>query len=196
MVDTSTSTAPVETQAEWDSRVLATLYRLVFATPDRELAGVLVGSSPVGAGGGLPVIRAAIPATQAFLPGQAALFSHHTWAQVYDAMARHYGGLEAVGWYVSRPGQGTGLTEADVANHGRWFSRPDQILLVVDSRSHRAAIYVWSGRGLVRLTEGPVARRYTRPPRASFPYAGVSLLSVIGMAAGAIAFLVSQALGG
>lgn len=196
MVDTEPSTVAVEPPAEWDSKVLAALYQLAFATPDREVAGVLVGSVREGPRGGLPVVQAAIPATQGFAPGQAALFSHQTWAQVYDAMARHYRGLEAVGWYVSRPGQGTGLTDADIANHGHWFSRRDQILLMVDSRSHRAAIYVWSGRGLVRLTEGPVARRYTRPARPGFPYAGVSLLSVVGMAAGAIAFLVSQVIGG
>jgi hypothetical protein len=187
--------ATLETPAEWDSELLRALYRLVFSAPDREVAGALVGSPPDGSAGDLPVVRAAIPATQGFAPGQASLFGHEIWAAIHDAMARHYEGLETVGWYVSRPGRGTEPTEADVANHRRWFARPEQVLLVVDSRSHRAAIYGWSAAGLVRYTEGPVARRYTRPAKPGFPLAALALLAVIGVVIGALAFLVVQAIG-
>jgi hypothetical protein len=188
----SVADAPVE----WDHGLLKVLYGLLFSAPDRELAGVLVGVPPEGSHAGLPLVRAAIPATQGFIPGRAALFVHQTWAQVHQAMARHYQGLETVGWYVSRPGQGTGLTEVDVLNHRRWFSRPDQVLFVADSISHRAAVYAWASGRLVQVTEGPVAPRYTQPPRLRFPVAWISLLTVPGFALGAIAFIVAQALGG
>jgi hypothetical protein len=188
----STADPPVE----WDDGLLKVLYGLVFSAPDREVAGVLVGVPPEGSRTGLPLVRAAIPATQGFIVGQAALFVHQTWAQVHATMARHYPGLETVGWYVSRPGQGTALTQADALNHRRWFSRPDQILFVVDSTAHRAAIYAWGSGRLVKVTEGPIARRYTRPPRPRFPVAGISLLAVLGVALGAIGFIVAQALGG
>jgi len=188
----SIADAPVD----WDAGVLKALYELVFSMPDREVAGVLVGVPPAGSETGLPVVRAAIPATQGFMPGQASLFVHQTWAQLHATIARHYPGLEAVGWYVSRPGQGTGLTDADILNHRRWFARPGQVLLVVDSVSHRAAVYAWSGGELVCVTEGPVARRYTRPPRPGLPLAGVGLLAVLGIAIGIIAYVIAQALGG
>jgi proteasome lid subunit RPN8/RPN11 len=176
--------------------LLKALYELVFSVTDREVAGVLVGSTGESSESGLPVVRAAIPATEGFLPGQAALFTHQTWAHVHHTMARHYSGLEAVGWYLSRPGRGTTLTEADAANHVRWFGRGDRILLAVDSRSHRAAIYTLTGQRLVRVTEGPVARRYSRPPKPGVPAAGLALLSVVGVALGLMAFVIAQAIGG
>jgi proteasome lid subunit RPN8/RPN11 len=188
--------ATADTPVDWDSDLLKALYDLVFSTPDREVAGVLVGTRADAAAGSLPVVRAAIPATEGYVPGQAALFEHQVWAQVNATMARHYAGLDVVGWYVSRPDHGTTLTAADVANHGRWFGRRDQVLMAVDSRRYRAAIYGWSTQGLTQLSEGPIARRYTRPPRLGFPTAAVALLAVTGMAFGALAFLIAQAIGG
>jgi hypothetical protein len=179
------SSAVADSPADWDSEVLRALYQLVFAAPDRELAGVLVGSSDSGSG--LPVVRAAIPATQGFAPGDASMFAYVTWAHVHAAMARYYPGLDTVGWYISRPGNGTGLRPEDLANQRRWFDRSGQILLVVDSLSHRR---------LTALTEGPVARRYTHPPRPRYPVAGVGVLAVSGVAFGAFSFLIAQALGG
>jgi hypothetical protein len=187
----------IDQSAGWDSAVLDALYRLAFASPDREVAGVLVGdASPGASAAALPFVRAAIPATQGFVPGQASSFIHQTWAQVHQTMALQYAGLETVGWYISRPGHGTALAQADVINHARWFARPDQILLVVDSRSRRAAIYGWSGTGLRQLHEGPVARRYTRAPRPGFPGAGVALLTMLGVTIGTVLFLLAQAIGG
>ncbi len=188
--------ALTESTADWDSELLRALYQLVFSSPDREVAGVLVGSPAEQSETGLPVVRAAIPATQGFVPGEASMFAHITWAHINETMARYYPGLETVGWYVSRPGHGTGLIPQDVANHARWFGRPGQILLVVDSLSHRAALYADGRGGLVQLTEGPVARRYTHAPKPGFPYAATGVLALGGVTFGALAFLIAQALGG
>jgi proteasome lid subunit RPN8/RPN11 len=188
--------AIADTPAEWDSDLLKALYELVFSSPGTEVAGVLVGNSLANGRSRLPMVRAAIPAAEGFLPGQAAVFTHQTWSQVHAAMARHYEGLEPVGWYISRPGHGTELMQPDVANHHRWFTRPDQILLAVDSRSHRAAIYGWAGETLQLISEGPIARRYTRPPRPRFPSAAIALLVLIGVIGGALAFLLTQLTGG
>lgn len=185
-----------EPPAEWDAGVLKALYELVFSQPDREVAGVLVGVPAAGTENGLPFVRAAIPTTQGFMPGQASLFVHETWAQVHATMARYYPGLETVGWYVSRPGLGTNPTESDILNHSRWFARRDQLLMIVDSVSHRAAMYVWDHGRLVQLTDGPIARRYARPPRPRFPAAGVGVLALMGIVIGIIAFVIAQALGG
>jgi proteasome lid subunit RPN8/RPN11 len=193
------ATAPpsiADARVEWDTGLLKALYELVFSQPDREVAGVLVGIRPDDSESGLPFIRAAIPTTQGFMPGQAALFVHETWAHVHATMGRYYRGLETVGWYVSRPGCGTAPTEADVLNHGRWFSRADQVLMIVDSSTHQAAVYAWSRGRLARLTAGPIARRYTRAPRPTFPLAGLSVLALLGIVMGVIAFVIAQALGG
>ena len=192
----ASSSALADSPADWEPEVLQALYQLVFASPDRELAGVLVGSTHEHSDRGLPVIRAAIPATQGFAPGDASMFAYVTWAHVLDAMARYYPGLDTIGWYVSRPGQGTGVMPEDIANQRRWFDRSGQILLVVDSLSHRAALYGYHAGELVELTEGPVARRFTRPGRPRYPFAGIGLLAVSGVAFGAFSFLVAQALGG
>jgi hypothetical protein len=111
-------------------------------------------------------------------------------------MAKHYRDLHTVGWYVSRPGAGTELTEADALNHARWFARAGQILLVVDSRTHQAALYAWASDRLTLVTTGPIARRYSRAKRLTFPVAGVGLLIVLGVALGAVSFIFAQALGG
>jgi hypothetical protein len=180
---------------EWNTELLAALYELVFSTPDREVAGVLVG---IGAEqtGGLPLVRAAVPATQGFTVGQASQFTSQTWAQAHADMARYYQALEPVGWYVSRPGYGTGLMEADVVNHSRWFARPDQILLIVDSSTHHAAIYGWVAGRLTAVAHGAVTRRAGMRRRKRFPAAAVGLLIIIGITLGVICFIFAQTLGG
>lgn len=171
---------------DWAKGVLESLYEVAFATIDREVAGVLVGQP--AAGSDVPQIRAIIPAAEGYQIGQAAMFGHESWAHVHTAMSRHYAGLELVGWYISRPGNGTQMTDADMLNHQRWFARHDQVLLVLDSRSHRGALYAWSGDRLARISEGPVARRYTRPPRDSAPVAALILLTAFGILIGIAVF--------
>jgi len=80
---------------------------------------------------------AAIPATEGFVPGQAAMFEHHVWARVTATMARHYSarGRRLV---CEQTRSGTKPTDADVLTHQRWFARPDQILMTVDSTAHEA----------------------------------------------------------
>jgi len=181
-----------EASPDWAHGVLASLYQAAFSAPDREVAGVLVGRA--GAGTEQPHIQAIIPATEGHQIGQAAMFGHDSWAYVHDAMARHYPGLDLVGWYVSRPGNGCALTPADLLNHQRWFSHAHQVLLVLDSRTHRGALFGWRGAQLSCLHEGPVARRYTRAPREGPPVAGLVMLSGLGVLLGLLAYILSEAL--
>jgi proteasome lid subunit RPN8/RPN11 len=180
-----------EAASSWDSELLSALYTLVFSSPDREVAGVLVGQT-ADATRRMPLVRAAIPTA-----GPTAAFAHQTWAQVHADMARYYPDLESVGWYVSRPGHGVGLTETDLANHRRWFARPDQILLIVDSRTHQVAVYAWVGGQLACVGQGPVTRRIGgHASSAGLPVAALGMLVLIGVTLGVISFIVGQALGG
>jgi proteasome lid subunit RPN8/RPN11 len=180
-------TADLDTPPGWGDGVLASLYEVAFATPDREVAGVLVGS--VGGSDQLPQIRAVIPAAQGLQPGQASQFTHQTWAYVHETMGRHYTGLEVLGWYLSRPGIGTDLLDPDIANHQRWFGAPGQILLTLDSRAYRGALYQRKGAAMTRLHEGPIERRYTRAKPQGRPIAALMLLTVLGIALGSLGFL-------
>lgn len=171
--------------------VLSSLYEVAFSTPDREVAGVFAGNP--GPSGSLPGIHAVIPAAQGTGLGQAAVFGHDVWAVVHQAMARHYVGLEIVGWFISRPGHGTDPGPADLANHSASFGQPHQVLLVLDSRAHRGALYGWHEGRLFQLHEGPVERRWTRPPRPRAPIAAVTVLAVLGVLLGTVLFLLTQA---
>jgi proteasome lid subunit RPN8/RPN11 len=184
-------TADLDPAPGWSDGVLASLYEVAFATPDREVAGVLVGT--VGGPGQPPQVRAVIPAAQGLQPGQASQFTHQTWAYIHETMGRHYAGLEVMGWYLARPGMGTELLDPDVANHQRWFGSPGQILLALDSRAYRGALYQRHGTAMTRLHEGPVERRYTRPAREGRPAAALMLLTVLGIALGSLGFLLYQA---
>lgn len=181
--------------ANWDDGVLASLYQVAFSAPDREVAGVLVGT-PSGPGLS-PQIHAVIPAAEGHLRGQGSQFTHQTWAYVHQTMADHYQGLEVVGWYLSRPGGGTTLQDPEQANHLLWFSRGQQILLVLDSLTHRGALYAPAGPSgrLIEVHEGPVSRRHTRPPaqRQGRPLAALAILICLGVLAGALLFVVSEA---
>ena len=182
---------------DWDSELLYALYQLVFSSPDREVAGVLVGSPADQSETGLPVVRAAIPATQSFVPGEASMFAYMTWAHVHEAMARVLRGLETVGWYVEPTGTRNGSDPAGCGPTPRAMVAGRQGQILYNSVvGRRAALYGYGPGGLVPLTEGPVARRYTHPAKPRLPLAATGVLAVAGATCGALVFLIAQALGG
>lgn len=184
----SAPTLSPDVAPDWSGGVLESFYRVVFARPDVEISGVLVGR--VGSMGAARV-EAVIPLHEAGLLGAGAAFSHQGWAYAHSVMAQHYLGLEIVGWYVSRPNAGTRLAPSEVAQHARWFPQPHNIALVVDSAAMRGALLGWRDGQLAELHEGPIERRYTRgtvqPPEAWRSYL---LLAACGSALGAAAHLI------
>jgi hypothetical protein len=181
-----------EVAPDWSGGVLESFYRVVFARPDAEIAGFLVGR--VGAHGAARV-DAVIPLHEAGLFGVGATFSHPGWAHAHSVMARHYRGLEIVGWYVSRPGRGTALTGPELAEHARWFPHPHNIVLVVDSAALRGALLGRHDGRIVELHEGPIQRRYTHAAPHRAPWRAYLLLAACGSALGAGAhLLITQAL--
>ncbi len=145
---------------EWDAGVLEALYEAAFSQPGAEIVGVLVGqpsrtSVP-------PRIAAMIPASAARFPQHAQL-NHEAWSYIHASMARYYAGLHIVGWWVSRPGPTAELDEMELAAAGESFARSSQFGFVFDSRHRMAALYGQSDGRYVRLHEGPVPRRLTRP---------------------------------
>lgn len=180
-----TATPSVDALPDWSSGVLASFYRLVFAHPDATVGGLLVGHT--GPAGGA-LVDAVIPFEGASAD---AAFAHAGWAYAHAIMARHYPGLEIVGWYVSRPGGGTGLSDAELAGHAHWFHRPHQVALVVDSGSRQGALYGWRDGRLTALHEGPIHRRYTHAPPARSPWRAYLLLALCGAGIGAAAHVLT-----
>jgi hypothetical protein len=109
-----------------------------------------------------PRIAAMIPASTARSPERAQL-NHEAWAYIHATMARYHTGLDIVGWWVSRPGPDAALEEAELAAAGESFARPSQFGFVFDSLHRQAALYGWQEGRYVRIHEGPVPRRLTRP---------------------------------
>ncbi len=175
--------------ADWSGGVLESFYRIAFAKPDMEVAGVLVGQhDEIFA----PRIDAVIPFSEAGMFGSSAAFSHDGWSYVHRTMARHYPGLAVVGWYVSRPGMGTDLSPLERQAHQRWFPQPHQVALIIDSRAFRGALFGWHLGELVELHEGPIARRYTFPRREGVPWRGYAFLAACGAILGAGVYLLSS----
>jgi proteasome lid subunit RPN8/RPN11 len=167
---------------DWSRGVLESFYRVVFSRPDTEIAGLLVGRT--GAAGSAQV-AAVIPLHEGGFFGAGAAFSHQGWAYAHGLMARHYPGLEIVGWYVSRPGAGTAMSAGEIAAHERWFAQPHAIALIVDSTAMRGALVGRRDGQLVELHEGPIERRYTHRPRVGSPWRAYALLAVCGAGIGA-----------
>ena len=145
---------------EWDEGVLQALYDAAFSKPGSEIVGVLVGhpSRTTVA----PRISAMIPASTARHPQRAQL-NHEAWAYIHATMARYYMGLDIVGWWISRPGPDTSLDRAELEAASEWFARPSQFGFVFDSRHRHAALYGWQHGRYIRIQDGPVPRRLTRP---------------------------------
>jgi hypothetical protein len=149
---------------EWDEGVLQALYDAAFSKPGSEIVGVLVGQPSHTS---VPSrIAAMIPASTARYPDRAQL-NHQAWAYIHSTMARYYAGLDIVGWWVSRPGPGTELDQAELLAAGEWFARPNQFGFVFDSQHRQAALYGWDNGRYVRVGTGPVPRRLTRPGRTA-----------------------------
>jgi hypothetical protein len=151
------ASAPVP---DWEPGVLAALYNAAFSSPGSERIGVLVGAP--SATSAPSRISAMIPASTAEPPGRAQL-DHAAWAYIHSTMARYYGGLDIVGWWVSRPGPDTQLDPVDLEAARVSFARPTQFGFVFDSEHRRVAFYGWRGGGYCRLHEELVPRRLARP---------------------------------
>jgi proteasome lid subunit RPN8/RPN11 len=171
------------------------VYPHVFANPDREVGGVLVGR--VSRAGELPLVTGAIQALHAREDPAALTFTQDTWEHVHRTIERR--GLEEriVGWYHSHPSFGIFLSERDLFVHRNFFGDPRQVALVVDPVSRAAGVFGWR-EGDVRLLfecdtpaqwrTAPAPQSVVHPSRgsihAALTYATALLLGVlVGLAA-------------
>ncbi len=178
-------TSPVA--PEWDEGVLRALYDAAFSKPGSEIVGVLVGHPSRTS---MPQrISAMIPASTARAPERAQL-NHQAWAYIHSMMARHYAGLDIVGWWVSRPGPDTKLGRAELEAAAESFGRPNQVGFVFDSQYRRAALYGWHDGGYIFIHEQLVPRRLMRAPaRAASPLRPALMAFGLGLGLGIVGWL-------
>jgi proteasome lid subunit RPN8/RPN11 len=130
---------------------IAVVYPHVFATPDREVGGVLIGRASRHS---LPLITGAIPAIQADERRDSLTFTQDTWEHVHRTLEREFpDGEQIVGWYHSHPGFGIFLSEHDLFIHRNFFSGTSQIALVVDPHATTEGVFVWHEGTIVPLFE-------------------------------------------
>lgn len=180
-----TASARLAVAPDWRRDVLEALQREVFEHPDREVGGVLVGELVDGR---LPLVNALIPVLRARAHERVA-FDHAAWSRVHEAMARHYPTQLVLGWYVSRPAHGVFLSETDLATHQHYFSRPDQVVLIIDGATHEGGLFGWHGAAIRLIDSGPIPT--IGPARPALPWRGATALVAASLVTGGLAHLVA-----
>jgi proteasome lid subunit RPN8/RPN11 len=132
----------------------------VFSSLEAEVGGVLVGRlRPDGS----PRITSIIPALEAEGARSRVTFTHDAWSRIHEVLDREHPGEEILGWYHSHPGFGIFLSEHDLFIHRNFFSRPEQIAVVVDPHSGKEGVFAWRHGEIVKLHEGDTLRPGERP---------------------------------
>jgi proteasome lid subunit RPN8/RPN11 len=144
-----------------------TVYPHVFGNSDREVGGVLIGTTEVLKK--YPTVTHAIEAISADEQRATLTFTHESWAAVHrrlDELSAENDELEIVGWYHSHPDFGIFLSGHDMFIQREFFSGTHQVALVVDPIQSTEGVFVWD-EGLVKpLYEEDISPLTSRPATA------------------------------
>lgn len=131
------------------------IHEHVFSSLNAEVGGVLVGRLRDD---GSPLVTGIVPALEAEGGRSRVTFTHDAWATIHATIDREHPGEEILGWYHSHPGFGIFLSEHDLFIHRNFFSRPEQIAIVVDPHAGSEGLFVWRGGEVVKAGEEPTLR--------------------------------------
>jgi proteasome lid subunit RPN8/RPN11 len=132
----------------------------VFSSLEAEVGGVLIGHLRED---GSPLVSDIIPALEADGARARVTFTHDAWAQIHHALDLDHPGKEILGWYHSHPGFGIFLSDHDLFIHRNFFSRPEQVAIVVDPHVGLEGVFVWRSGEIVKQAEGETLRPAERP---------------------------------
>jgi proteasome lid subunit RPN8/RPN11 len=136
------------------------IYDHVFSSLDAEVGGVLVGHLRED---GSPRVTDIIPALEADGARARVTFTHEAWSVIHATLDRDHPGEEIIGWYHSHPGFGIFLSEHDLFIHRNFFTRAEQIAIVVDPHAGSEGLFVWRDGEVVKAGEEPTPRPGERP---------------------------------
>ncbi len=128
------------------------IYTHCFSALDREVGGVLVGTTQRGAP---PHVEAAIPALRASENPAQLTFTQDAWEDIHRELEEKYPTQKIIGWYHTHPGYGLFLSQQDLFIHQNFFKNRNQIAVVVDPVAGEEAVFAWAG--------GEVREYYRRP---------------------------------
>ncbi|MDH7603065.1 MAG: Mov34/MPN/PAD-1 family protein [Armatimonadota bacterium] len=122
----------------------------VFADPEREVGGVLVGEYCRSGNRYYIQVNDIIRADMAESTGVSLTFTHDAWEHIYAQLAERDSRERIIGWYHSHPQLGVFLSKEDEFIHQHYFADPYHVALVVDPKLGEWAVFEWSGESLVR----------------------------------------------
>jgi proteasome lid subunit RPN8/RPN11 len=179
------------------------IYEHVFSSLDAEVGGVLIGRLRKD---GSPRITATIPALEAEGARSRVTFTHQAWATIHATLDHDHPGEEILGWYHSHPGFGIFLSEHDLFIHRNFFTRAEQVAIVVDPHAGSEGLFVWRDGEVVKAGEAATAwpgrrpegveRALAPPPPPRLALGALAFYLLAGMAVGTLAWMLVLAPGG
>lgn len=151
-------TAPPERElagAVWTPGVRSAIYDHVFASPDAEVGGFLLGD--VGDDGRLEIAESR-PALAARRTATSVTFTQEDFAEVHAHIDASETALRIVGWYHSHPGYGIFLSGFDLFIHKSFFTGLHQVAHVVDPIAGREGLFGWQAGEVVKFVEDATQR--------------------------------------
>jgi proteasome lid subunit RPN8/RPN11 len=117
------------------------------SSPDREVAGVLVGPPPEKQPDARYVVHVSdmIIAKHTRMHGASVTYTPESWRYVNDRLAQLYPDDTAVivGWYHTHPGFGIFLSGMDQFIHHNFFTQIWHVALVLDPIARRSGFFSW-----------------------------------------------------
>lgn len=118
------------------------------SSPDREVAGVLIGPPPEKQPDGRYVVHISdmIIAKHTRMQGASVTYTPESWRYVNDRLAELYPDDTAVivGWYHTHPGFGIFLSGMDRFIHHNFFTQIWHVALVLDPLARRSGFFSWN----------------------------------------------------
>jgi proteasome lid subunit RPN8/RPN11 len=117
------------------------------SSPNREVAGVLIGPRPEKQPDGRYVVRIidTIIAKYTVMQGASVTYTPESWRYMNDKLAERYPDETAVmvGWYHTHPGFGIFLSGMDQFIHQNFFTQIWHIALVLDPQGRKSGFFCW-----------------------------------------------------
>jgi proteasome lid subunit RPN8/RPN11 len=118
------------------------------SSPDREVAGVLLGPPPEKQPDGRYVVHVidSIIAKHTVMHGASVTYTPESWRYMNDKLAERYPDetVVMVGWYHTHPGFGIFLSGMDQFIHQNFFTQIWHIALVLDPLAKKSGLFCWN----------------------------------------------------
>jgi proteasome lid subunit RPN8/RPN11 len=152
-----------------DAVLARDVYPHCFGTVDREVGGVLIGSTRRGSP---PEVEGSIRALGASETATQLTFTQDSWEHIHRVLEEQHPSRKIVGWYHTHPGYGLFLSAQDLFIHRNFFGDLGQVALVIDPVAQEEAVFAWFA--------GEIHEYYRRPTAFAAPH----LRSHLPLAAG------------